>query len=252
MDQINQPAPEVSVIIPVRNGEKYLAQALESVLIQEVPLEVIVIDDGSTDGTLSVLEPYLKRPDFLLLKNPVSLGVAASRNEGVRQARGRYVAFLDADDWWAAGKLDRQLTVLNKTGYVLCSTGRELMNPDGTSTGKYIPVYEEITYEKLLRHNAINCSSVVIRREAALEFPMEHEDSHEDYISWLGVLKKYRHAVGINEPLLKYRLSEGSKSRNKGRSALMTYRAYRYAGLSVPKSIRCFISYALHGIWKYR
>ncbi len=64
----------------------------------------------------------------------------------------------------------------------------------------------------------------------ALEFPMEHDDSHEDYITWLKILRKYGCAAGINKPYLKYRLSEGGKSRNKLKSAAMTYNVYRYAG----------------------
>ena len=126
------------------------------------------------------------------------------------------------------------------------------MKADGTDTGRYIPVKEKILYRDLLKHNSINCSSVVIRREAALEFPMEHDDSHEDYITWLKILKKYGPAVGIDRPYLKYRLSEGGKSRNKLKSARMTYHVYRYVGYGPVKSTCFFISYALHGLWKYR
>ena len=80
---------------------------------------------------------------------------------------------------------------------------------------------------------------------------MEHDDSHEDYITWLKVLRKYGYAVGIDKPYLKYRLSEGGKSRNKLKSAVMTYNVYRYAGYGRVKSCAFFCSYALHGIWKY-
>lgn len=170
----------------------------------------------------------------------------------MQEAVGEYVAFLDADDWWDRGKLKEQLGILEKTGLVMCSTGRELMKADGSDTGRYIPVREKIRYRDLLKHNCINCSSVLIRREAALEFPMEHDDSHEDYITWLKVLKKYGSAAGINKPLLKYRLSEGGKSRNKLKSAAMTYQVYRYVGYGPLKSLFFFVSYALHGIWKYR
>ena len=131
-------------------------------------------------------------------------------------------------------------------------TGRSLMDPSGADTGRYIPVKETVTYRDLLTHNSINCSSVVVKREAALEFPMEHDDSHEDYITWLKILKKYGPAVGINRPYLKYRLSEGGKSRNKLKSAKMTYHVYRYVGYGPLKSACFFVSYALHGIWKYR
>ena len=174
-----------------------------------------------------------------------------TRNRGVKLAKGDYIAFLDADDWWEKGKLKEQLKCLEETGYVLCSTGRELIRSDGSSTGRTIPVKEKITYRELLKHNSINCSSVVIRTDVAREFPMEHDDSHEDYITWLKVLRKYGYAVGIDKPYLKYRLSEGGKSRNKLKSAVMTYNVYRYAGYGRIKSCIFFCSYALHGIWKY-
>ena len=243
--------PLVSVIMPVYNGEKYIRKAVESVYEQGVSLELLVIDDGSTDHTEEVLSAYEGREDFRYLKNKENMGAARSRNRGVQEARGEYIAFLDADDWWEEGKLTAQLELLEKTGYVLCSTGRELMKADGTDTGRYIPVKEKILYRDLLKHNSINCSSVVIRREAALEFPMEHDDSHEDYITWLKILRKYGCAAGINKPYLKYRLSEGGKSRNKLKSAAMTYNVYRYAGYGRIKSCMFFCSYAVHGVWKY-
>lgn len=243
--------PLISVIMPVYNGEKYIKQAVDSVFCQEVPLELLVIDDGSTDNTKEVLSVYSGREDFRYIRNKKNMGAAGSRNRGVQEAAGRYIAFLDADDWWEKGKLKEQLEVLKKTGYVMCSTGREMMNPDGSGTGGIIPVKEKITYKDLLTHNSINCSSVLIEREAALQFPMEHDDSHEDYITWLKVLKKYGCAAGINKPYLKYRLSEGGKSRNKLKSAVMTYKVYRYAGYGCVKSMVFFVSYAFHGIYKY-
>ena len=244
--------PAVSVIMPVYNGEKYIAQAVQSVYAQNIPLELIVIDDGSVDGTREALIPWENRPDFVYIKNERNLGAAGSRNRGVSVAKGRYVAFLDADDWWEEGKLAAQLAALEMTGDVICSTGRDLMNPDGTFTGKYISVKSRLDYHELLKHNSINCSSVLILREVALEFPMEHDDSHEDYITWLQVVRKYGHATGINKPYLKYRLSQGGKSRNKAKSAIMTYQVYRYVGYGPLRSACFFLSYALHGIWKYR
>ena len=244
--------PSVTVVIPARNAAGYICQALESVYAQDVPVQVIVIDDGSEDQTVRCLEPYRDREDFTLIMNRSPQGPARCRNMGTELARSEYIAFLDADDWWEKGKLKAQLEILAKSGCVLCTTGRELMEPDGTPTGRYIPVSDRISYRNLLRHNSINCSSVVVRRDAMLEFPMEHDgDSHEDYITWLKMLKKYGTAVGIDRPFLKYRLSKGGKSRNKLRSALMTYRAYRYAGIPAVRSAGCFVSYTLHGLWKY-
>ena len=239
------------MIMPVYNGEKYIRKAVESVYEQGVSLELLVIDDGSTDHTEEVLSAYEGREDFRYIKNEQNMGAAGSRNRGVGLAQGTYIAFLDADDWWEEGKLAAQLAALEMTGDVICSTGRDLMNPDGTFTGKYIPVKSRLDYHELLKHNSINCSSVLILREVALEFPMEHDDSHEDYITWLKILRKYGCAAGINKPYLKYRLSEGGKSRNKLKSAAMTYNVYRYAGYGRIRSCIFFCSYAVHGIWKY-
>lgn len=244
--------PMVSVIMPVYNGELFIKKAVDSVLCQDVDLELIIIDDGSSDGTEEIVMSYLEQGNVHYIKNEKNVGAAGSRNRGVKMAKGQYIAFLDSDDWWEPGKLKEQLHVMSETGCVLCSTGRELIRHDGSSTGKYIPVKEKITYRELLKHNSINCSSVLIKKEAMLRFPMEHDDSHEDYITWLKVLREYGFASGINKPYLKYRLSDGGKSRNKLKSAMMTYMVYRYAGYGIIKSLAFFVSYALHGVWKYR
>ena len=242
----------VSVIIPAYNCEKHIGQAIESVLKQQVRLEVIVINDCSTDGTDEVIQGYLTHPEIRYIKNEANLGAAKTRNYGVCLANGKYVAFLDADDWWEPEKLQMQVELMEREQVVLSCTGRALVSEDGNLMRKVISVSEEIDYNRLLRHNCINCSSVLLRRDVALEFPMEHEDSHEDYITWLKILKKYGRACAVNEPLLKYRLSTTGKSGSKWKSARMTFKVYRYMGFGIVKSLICFCSYAVHGVWKYR
>ena len=246
--------PLVSVIMPVYNGEKYIRKAVESVYEQGVSLELLVIDDGSTDHTEEVLSAYEGREDFRYIKNEQNMGAAGSRNRGVGLAQGTYIAFLDADDWWEPGKLKEQLKRLEETGYVLCSTGRELMKADGSSTGRTIPVKEKITYRELLKHNSINCSSVILRRDVAREFPMEHDDSHEDYITWLNVLKENEvEAYGLQSDLGRYRISSrDSISANKFKSAIWTWKVYRESqNLSILESICCFSYYIIGGVFKY-
>lgn len=244
--------PLVSVIMPAYNSGKYIRQAVDSVYIQQVPLELIVVDDCSEDNTQKQLESYRQRPDFFYLRNETNQGVAASRNRGVALARGKYVAFLDSDDWWGEGKLKEQLRAIEESQAVLCSTGRELMRWDGVSMGKYIGVKSRITYRDLLQHNSINCSSVLLSAKVAREFPMCYDQSHEDYITWLKILKQYGYARGIDKPYLKCRLSEHGKSRDKWKSARMTFQVYRYMGYGMVKSCLFFLSYAIHGIWKYK
>lgn len=244
--------PLISVIIPVYSNSHLLSRAIDSALCQRVSLEVVVINDASPEDIDGVMLPYKDNHTIIYIRNEQNLGAAESRNRGIALARGKYIAFLDADDCWAEGKLYKQLSVLERTGTVFCATARELVHPDGTGTGRVIPVPEIITYQELLKHNCICCSSVLIRREVALEFPMHHaQDSHEDYIMWLEVLQKYKTASGINEPLLQYTVSNQSKSGNKWKSAQMTLRVYRYMGFGPLQSLLCFFSYTFHGVWKH-
>lgn len=250
---------KVSVIMPVYNGQDYVGQAIQSVLEQswnEI-LELIIIDDHSDDQTAEVISGFLTgketgRCSISFYQNSKNLGVAECRNIGIRKAKSPYVAFLDADDWWNKEKLERQFAVIEKTGCVLCATGRELVTHDGIPTGKKIGIPQQLTYKQLLKTNVIPCSSVVMRTDVAREFYMCRDDLHEDYILWLRVLKKYKTAVGIDEPLIKSRLSRGGKSRNKLKSAKMQFGVYRYMGFGVLKSLYYFCHYAVNGVLKYR
>ena len=241
----------VSVIIPVYNGAAYIRRAIDSALKQDVELEVLVIDDGSTDDIDTVMQAYENEDRVTYLKNPENLGVAGTRNRGVSLSQAPYIAFLDADDWWEEGKLTKQLAAMEKAGAVLSSTGRELMSPDGTSTGRVIGLPARITMKEILKTNVISTSAVVARRAVLAAHPMEHDDSHEDYITWIRIIREHGFAIGIDEPYLLYRMSESSKSGNKLKSARMHYRAYRYCGLGVGTSLLHFISYAFHGVKKY-
>lgn len=241
----------VSVIMPAYNCTKYIRQALDSALAQDVPMEILVINDCSKDNLDSVMLEYKDYPQIRYLKNEKNLGVADTRNKGVALAKGEYVAFLDADDAWAKDKLKKQLKLIQEKGTVICSTARELMTVDGEPTGYIIPVKTEYTYLDLRLQNQINCSSVLIKTEVAREFPMHHDDSHEDYLMWLEVLKKYRTGCAVNEPLLKYRISGTGKSGHKWNSAKMTFLTYRYMGFGLFRSILYFISYAFNGVKKY-
>ena len=243
--------PLVSVVIPAYRCAETLPLSVNSALAQDVPLEVLVIDDCPDAPVDQVMEQYREDPRVIYLQNSKNLGAAETRNRGIRMAKAPYVAFLDADDIWRTGKLKKQLEALERTGYVLCCTARELMTPQGVFTGKIIPVKETITYKGLLKHNAINCSSVMIRTDVIREFPMSNAESHEDYITWLKVLKAHGHACGINEPLLQYRLSNTGKSGSKLKSAKMTFMVYRRIGFGIGKSLLCFCSYAFHGVSKY-
>lgn len=247
----------ISVIIPTYNCAGYIEQAVKSALLQtiEEEVEVIIIDDASTDNTEETAEQITVNKSKRSLRyhrSEKNLGVAEARNTGIRMARGELLAFLDADDWWDLDKLKKQVELLEKTDAPLVYTGRELMQPDGQSAGKKIAVPDMTTYQDLLRTNCIPCSSVLMKTKIAREFYMCHDELHEDYILWLRILKKYGKAYGINEPLLKSRMSAGGKSRNKFKSAKMHYGVYKYMGIPMWKALWLFLCYAVNGVRKYR
>ena len=242
----------VSVIIPAYHCADTILQALDSALIQDVPLEVILIDDDPHEDLSALVHTRMNDGRVRYYRNNCNLGVAASRNRGVQLARGEYIAFLDCDDRWLPGKLQKQLALLQQTNAPICSTARELITQDGISTGYVIPVRERFTYRNLLRQNLINCSSVLMPTAIAREFPMRCDaDSHEDYLMWLEILQKYGWGCAVNEPLLQYRVSTNGKSGGKLHSAKMTFRTYRHMGFGVFHSCLYFAHYSLNGMHKY-
>ena len=242
-----------SVVIPVYRCEKYLEEAVRSALGQTVKsLEVLLIDDCSTDGSGQVAKELAEKDSRVrCLCHEENMGSAAARNTGVQAARGEWVAFLDADDIWLPDKLEKQLKALEETGKVLCCTGAVFFREDG-SRADHLAQVPPLVGEKRLRYgNVIITSSVLVKREVMRQFPMERSDLQEDYIAWLKILRKYGDAVGLNEPLVRYRILEGSKSYNKASSALRTWRTYRFMGWPLLRSIGYFCSYIVHGLRRY-
>jgi teichuronic acid biosynthesis glycosyltransferase TuaG len=185
-----------------------------------------------------------------IIKNRKNRGVAYSRNRGVRVARGKYVAFLDADDWWREDKLKKQLALIEKSGSFLCTTDRELVmgsKPSGAVVKS--PAY--ITFSKLRRSNWINCSAVLVRRNALARFPMEQGYIHEDYLCWLNIVREYGPAVNVSEPLLLYRVRLKSKSGNKLRSLKLSFNTYLRFGYGYFGAFACLLGNVASGILKY-
>ncbi len=245
---------EISVIIPAFNCGKYLPCAIDSVMKQGIDLEIILVDDASTDNTEQVVQKLKKKSQYPIcyIKNFKNIGVSASRNKGVQYAQAGYIAYLDADDWWESEKLKKQIRKLKESGGILCYTGRELFREDGSKTGRKIAVPPRVDLKKLLYTNYIPCSSVVLKTEVAKEFPMEHDEVHEDYLTWLRIVKKYGCVYGINEPLLKSRLTKNGKSRKKRRSIIMTYGVYRCFGIGRKKAVWYTGNHLIRSLLRYQ
>lgn len=245
--------PRVSVIMPAYRCEKTVENSIRSALSQTVPeIEVIVANDASDDGLTEILDRLQKKDARLrVIQIRENIGVADTRNRGIEAAEAEWIAFLDSDDQWEPDKLEKQLRKAEETGAALLYTAAACIDETDAPTGKVFFVPETITAAKILRSTDIITSTVLVRRDVYLRHPMERSDLHEDLISWYGILKDGAKAVGINEPLARYRVSGGSKSGNKLRSACMTWRSYRHLGIGFFRRVRSFIGYCVHGVKRY-
>ena len=245
--------PLVSVVIPAYNCERYIAETLDSVINQTYRnLEIIVVNDCSKDNTELIVLQYLNKDSRIrYIKNEINCGVAKTRNNGVAEAQGEWIALVDSDDLWLPMKLQEQLVFIEEMEGILCCTGRELINTESESLNKLISPPLIIRYEDLLKTNSIVCSSVLCNADIMKEFPMTYDDAHEDYLVWLHITKKYGDAYGINKPLVKYRVSLKSKSGNKLNSLKMQYKSYLYLNFGIVKSIFYLFHYSINGITKY-
>ncbi len=243
----------ISVVIPAYNAERFIEQTIKSVVAQTYQnIEIIVVNDCSTDKTMEILEKLKKTEKRLLVETlKENSGVSAARNKGVELAKGEYVAFLDADDLWREDKIEKQLDLIKESKAVLCCTGYNFIDEASKKlTGEH-NVLQIIELEDILRKNYINTSSAILRKDVIKENKMEGENIHEDYLAWLRILKEYGQAVGVNESLTSYRVLSGSRSSNKFKGIGKTYRVYRMFGLNIIKSMYYTCWYIINGIKKY-
>lgn len=244
----------ISIVIPVYNNAEYLPEALYSALSQEVEKEIIIVDDGSEDGSVPAAVAGLgsdSRRLVRVIRHDSRMGAAISRMDGVRTAVGEYIAFLDADDMWNRDKLAKQVRKLKKTGAPICCTARQYMGKDGDTRNKTVHVPGRITLSSMLKTNLITCSSVLVKKSSILAHPMSHDEAQEDYLAWLRIIEAEGPAAGIDEPLTYYRVVKGSKSHSKLKSAAMTLRTYRLFGLKGLTIAKSFAAYALNGVIKH-
>lgn len=249
-----QNRPLVSVIMPAYNAEKYIAEAIESVISQTYAnWELFVLDDCSTDRTAEIAEGFAETDSRIrLLKNSQNMGVANTRNRGFDLARGEWIALLDSDDVWRSDKLEKQLALAKESGADIVYSSYHLIGESGESLRDYL-VPEMTTYEELLKENVLGCSTVLMHRKVLSNHRFSKEYYHEDYIFWLELLHSGYCAAGCKEPLVDYRIVKGSRSNDKLRAAKNRWLIYRKVEkMPFTKSANAFVSYALHGLGKYR
>jgi teichuronic acid biosynthesis glycosyltransferase TuaG len=243
----------ISIIIPFYNSAYTLEEAISSAMAQSwQDLEILMLDDGSTDASRRIVQKLAELDNRIqLFPSEKNLGVEATRNRGLDLARGEWIAFLDADDAWLPDKLEKQMACLCQSRCDLCYTGYSFIDRASRTIRQPYEVPEAITWRQFLAENVIGCSTALFRKPDTIRLRSGY--GHEDYVFWLELLRAGYKAVGINEPLMRYRITQASRSWDKKRAARNRWRIYRqFLGLDIFHSAGYFAAYAIRGLHKHR
>ncbi|MDR2278098.1 MAG: glycosyltransferase family 2 protein [Vagococcus sp.] len=221
--------PLISVIMPVYNSGEKILTAIESIVKQGYQnWELIVINDGSTDNTIECINTKICDERIVLINRLENKGIAYSRNEGINKASGMYIAFLDSDDQWLENKLQCQLEkMINVGADFSCSSYYVKKNKHNYLLRKKEQFY---TYTDLLKTNFIGCLTVMGKTELFQNNLMPIVN-HEDYATWLNILKKDNQIYYVDVPLAIYYKNSNSISSNKIKSTLWALKIIRVQGI---------------------
>ena len=206
----------VSIITPVYNSEKYIGDTIKSVLSQtHTNWELIIVDDCSSDHTEEVVKSFTdsRIRYFRLDKNS---GAAIARNKALEYAKGKYIAFLDADDMWKPDKIEKQLYFMLENNIAFSFTGYEMLK---VKENKMIKVPSKLNYSQFMKNTVIATSTVMINTEIVGEIRFVNVRADHDSMTWAKLLRQGYLAYGLNKSLAYYRKLEGSISNNKFKAA---------------------------------
>lgn len=199
--------------MPVYNGERFIKAAIESILNQTFTnFELIILNDGSTDKTLSIIKSF-SDPRIRLIQNDEKSGLAHIRNKAIAASRGEYIALLDSDDISYSNRLQKQVDFLNSNPqHCLVSSWTDIINSDGKLIDKQAYLYTDKEIQiRLFFHNCIAQSSVMLRK-SMLPSISPYDTSFppaEDYHLWVRMAARYQMHI-IKEPLIQYRVHDAN------------------------------------------
>lgn len=243
--------PLVSVIMPAYNVEKYISESIESVLAQSYQnWELLITDDRSTDNTQRIVEEYcINDKRIKLFINKENGGAGAARNNSIKEANGRFIAFLDSDDQWLPEKLNKQINFMLKHNYAFTFTAYQKLE-QGELRGTIKPP-AFTTYKKLLSSNVIGCLTAVYDANKVGKQYMPLIRKRQDMGLWLKILKNLPKAYCLTEVLAIYRIDSGM-TQNKLEILKWQWLFYRnVVKLNIFKSTYHFFIYSVKGFLKH-
>jgi teichuronic acid biosynthesis glycosyltransferase TuaG len=222
------PQPLVSVITPAYNSASTISIAIDSVLSQSFKQwEMIIVDDCSTDATRSLLKEYEERDNRIrVFSNPCNGGASVSRNLAIELSNGRFIAFLDSDDYWDEDKLGKQVEFMlsRRIGF---SYHDYCIVDQGGKVLKKVNCYDSMTFARYLRDNRIGVLTIMLDTSIVGKPFMYDQPVAATVATWLMILKAGYCAYRAPCCLGYYRITKGSLSRNKLRSRYWYWRALR-------------------------
>ena len=245
--------PLVSIVTPIYNAQNTLTECINSILAQGfTDYELLLINDASTDDSLRIAELFAaKHTNIKVFFNQYQKGIAGARNTALAHAKGRYIAFLDADDAWLPQKLEQQLHFMQKNNAAFSFTAYKTMDSNGVKSHKQIHVPSTICYHAYLKNTIIGCLTVMIDRAQTGDFLVPNLRTSEDMALWLLIFKRGFVAHGLNQPLAYYRQSPKSATSNKLKAAQDVWFVYRkIEKLGFFYSSFCLCCYAFHALKK--
>ena len=240
----------ISIVTPVYNAAVFIRQTMEMVQAQTfTDWELILVDDGSKDDSCKVIENYLmEKPDerIRLIKKGKNEGAALTRNRGIREAKGRYIAFLDADDVWLNHKLQRQMEFMEEVDAGFVFSAYEFGDDEAVGTGRIVHVPDNLSYKKALSRTVIFTTTVLLdTKKIEKELIYMPNVPSEDSATWWQILRQGHVARGLDEVLAIYRRPGKSLSSNKLKAIQRIWYLYRKVEkLSLLTSCVAFVGWA--------
>ncbi len=242
----------ISIIMASYNTAKFISETIESVSVQTYSnWELIIVDDCSTDDTDAVVRPYLADDRIRYIKNEKNSGAAVSRNCALREAKGKWVAFLDSDDLWFPEKLEKQISFMKKNDYHFSYTNYIEIDENSKENGRSVTGPKKITRHGMYNYCWMGCLTVMYDAETVGLIQIADIKKNNDYAMWLKACKK-SDCYLLDETLAKYRKRSGSIS-NYGYTKLIKwhYKLYREAEKrDVVTSAALTIRNLFWGVWK--
>lgn len=219
----------VSIITPTFNSSNYISQTIYSVLNQTYQnWEMIIVDDCSTDDTFSIISNFAKQDArikvFQLEQNS---GAGVARNHAIQQAKGNFIAFLDADDLWKPEKLEKQIDFMQTQNIPFTFSFYETIDEVGNLRNETIITPSKINYEQLFYCNWIGNLTGIYSVDFFGKIPISSIKKRQDWMLWLHIVKQIQIAYPVTESLAYYRVRKDSISASKWKLILFNFKVYR-------------------------